>query len=158
MGIVELDKPRGKWCDHAMPGRGCAIYAQRPESCRVFSCLWLLDEALGPEWKPEKSKLVIVPDNDTRATRVYVDASSPDAWKKEPYFSSLLDFMGKGLAEGRLLFINIGTRHGLLLPDTKSRWRLEDLGTLKAGDQVRLKRGGTPFATDYRVEVVRGPG
>jgi hypothetical protein len=157
MGIVELDKPRNVWCDHAMPGRGCAIYEQRPDSCRVFSCLWLLDEALGEHWKPEKSKLVIVPDGDTGATRVYVDAAAPDAWKKEPYFSSLLDFMQKGLAEGRLLFINVGNRHGLLLPDPRTRWRLEDLGTLKAGDQVRLKRGGLPFAVDYQVEIVKGP-
>lgn len=157
MGIEELDKPRGKWCEHAMPGRGCAIYDNRPHSCRVFSCMWLLDTALDEVWKPEKSKLVIVPDNDSKVTRVYVDAATPDAWKREPYFSSLLDFMQKGIAEGRLLFINIGTRHGLLLPDARHGWRLEELGTLKAGDQVRLKRGGYPFATSYQVEIVRQP-
>jgi hypothetical protein len=155
MGIEELEKPRGVWCDHAMPGRGCAIYDARPHSCRVFSCLWLLDEGLGEEWKPEKSKLVIVPDNDTKATRVYVDAASPNAWKREPYHSSLLDFMHKGIAEGRLVFINVGTRHGLLLPDPQNGWRLEELGTLHAGDQVRLKRAGYPFATSYQVEIVR---
>ncbi len=155
MGIVELEKPRSVWCDHAMPGRGCAIYAQRPHSCSVFSCLWLLDETLGEEWKPEKSKLVIVPDNDTRATRVYVDAAAPDAWKREPYYSSLLDFMRKGLAEGRLLFINVGNRNSLLLPEGAQGWRLADLGQLHAGDEVRLKRVGPPFATRYEVEIVR---
>ena len=157
MGIVELDKPRSRWCDHAMPGRGCAIYDQRPHSCRVFSCLWLLDEGLGEEWKPEKSKLVIVPDNDGRATRVYVDASSPDAWKREPYYHSLLDFMQTGLMEGRLLFINVGNKNGLLLPDGKDGWRLEDLGKIQAGDEIRLKRIGYPFTTRYEVEIARRP-
>ena len=37
----------------------------------------------------------------------------------------------------------------------KAGWRLEDLGTLHAGDEVRLKRAGYPFATHYQVEVVR---
>ena len=155
MGIVELEKPKGVWCDHAVPGRGCAIYDQRPDSCRVFSCLWLLDEALGEEWKPEKSKLVIVPDNDGKATKVFVDGSSPDAWKREPYYSALLDFMQKCLLEGRLLFINVGSKSGLLLPDAKDGWRLEDLGKLQAGDEIRLKRAGHPFATRYEVEIVR---
>ncbi|MBV9549451.1 MAG: hypothetical protein JO256_07240 [Alphaproteobacteria bacterium] len=155
MGIVELEKPRGTWCEHALPGRGCAIYDQRPDTCRAFSCLWLLNSALGEEWKPEKCKLVIVPDDLTKATRVYVDASSPDAWKREPYFSSLLDFMQKGLLEGRLLFINVGNKNSLLLPDVNAGWRLEDLGKLQEGDEVRLKRAGYPFATRYEVEVVR---
>lgn len=157
MGIVELEKPRNVWCDHAIPGRGCAIYDQRPHSCSVFSCLWLLDAELGEEWKPERSKLVIVPDNDSRATRVYVDAASPDAWKREPYHQSLLDFMQKGMLEGRLLFINIGNKHGLLLPDARAGWRLEDLGTLQAGDEIKLKRIGYPFATRYEVEIARKP-
>ena len=155
MGIVEMEKPRGVWCDHAVPGQGCAIYDQRPQSCRVFSCLWLLDPALGEEWKPEKSKLVIVPDNDNKATRVYVDSSSPDAWKREPYHRALLDFMQNGLLEGRLLFINVGNKNALLLPDAKDGWRLEDLGKLREGDEVRLKRVGPPFAPRYEVEIAR---
>ncbi len=157
MGIVELEKPRGAWCNHAVPGRGCAIYEQRPDSCRVFSCLWLLDPALGEEWKPEKSKLVIVPDDDKKVTRVYVDAAAPEAWKREPYHSSLLDFMRNGLMEGRLLFINVGNRNGLLLPDGGDGWRLQDLGKLQAGDEVQLRRSGPPFAPRYEAEVKRRP-
>lgn len=157
MGILELDKPKGVWCEHVLQGRGCGIYADRPHSCRVFSCLWLLEPTLGEEWKPEKSKLVIVPDNDTRATRVYVDAATPNAWMREPYLSALVDFMHKGMAEGRLVFINVGVKHSLMLPDAKAGWRLEPLGTLQAGDEVRLKRAGYPFATSYQVEIVRKP-
>ena len=41
---------------------------------------WLRNEALGPEWKPEKSKIVLV----SRYGRMvaYVDPSTPTAWKK----------------------------------------------------------------------------
>jgi hypothetical protein len=155
MGIVELEKPKGSWCDHAVPGQGCSIYAERPHSCRVFSCLWLLDEGLGEEWKPEKSKLVIVPDTDPRVTKVFVDGASPDAWKREPYYSSLLDFMQRGMAEGRLLFINVGNKNSLLLPDARHGWRLEDVGNAQAGDEIRLKRIGPPFAARYEVEIIR---
>ena len=51
----------------------------------------------------------------------------------------------------------LGTRNALLLPDARDGWRLEDLGKLQAGDEVRLKRTGHPFATRYEVEIVRRP-
>lgn len=153
MGILELEKPKGVWCSHAVPGCGCAIYPDRPNSCREFSCLWLLDRSLGEEWKPEKSKLVIVPEG--KATKVFVDGATPDAWKREPYYSALLDFMQRGVLEGHLLFINVGSGNGLLLPDARNGWRLMELGKVQAGDEIRLKRIGHPSAAHYDVEIVR---
>ena len=41
MAVYELDKPRGECCKH-VNGKGCGIYADRPQSCREFECLWLL--------------------------------------------------------------------------------------------------------------------
>ncbi len=40
MHVPALDKAKGAPCPHAEPGR-CAIYAERPEACRRFACLWL---------------------------------------------------------------------------------------------------------------------
>ena len=52
--IEEFAKPPGVWCKHAISGKGCGIYAQRPGSCRAFYCLWMQDAALlGSKWKPE---------------------------------------------------------------------------------------------------------
>lgn len=43
MRIAELDKPQNTRCPNQCAS-GCAIYAERPESCRRWSCLWLLAE------------------------------------------------------------------------------------------------------------------
>src|SRR4029450_3980750 len=57
--VPDLDKPRSVWCPHCVAGKGCGIHVKRPNICRTFFCNWLLDEALGPEWKPERCKFVL---------------------------------------------------------------------------------------------------
>jgi len=42
MGVEELDKPAFKPCRHEVV-QGCSIYNDRPQSCRNFVCVWLLD-------------------------------------------------------------------------------------------------------------------
>jgi hypothetical protein len=155
MGIYALEKPRGAWCPHAMPGRGCAVYDDRPDECRTFSCLWLLDDNLGPEWKPEKSKMVLTADETTKRTMVYVDTAAPDAWRKPPFHQRLMALMQAGLPLGRLVFIVVGERTGLLLPAENNEMRLEELGRLEPGDAVTLKRTGYPHATRYDAVVTR---
>src|SRR3984957_9612956 len=87
--IEALDKPMNVWCPHCAPGRGCKIYESRPAECRTFSCGWLIDTTIPEDWKPDRSKLVIVPEPETRNTLVHVDAGTPDAWRREPYHSGL---------------------------------------------------------------------
>ncbi|MEM9302400.1 MAG: hypothetical protein AAGE01_09840 [Pseudomonadota bacterium] len=55
-----LEKPAGKWCQHCKPGAGCTIYESRPDPCREFECLWLVDSAglLPEEARPDRSKLM----------------------------------------------------------------------------------------------------
>jgi len=42
---VQLDdehvKVKDQWCPFAQKGVGCSIYAERPQPCQVFVCLWL---------------------------------------------------------------------------------------------------------------------
>jgi len=56
LGITELDKPVGKWCQFCDIGHGCKIYDTRPGECRTFHCMWLVDERLSDIWKPDRSK------------------------------------------------------------------------------------------------------
>lgn len=59
--IRVLDKPAGQWCRHCEPGgRGCTIYESRPEPCRAFDCLWLIDSAklLPDDARPDRSKIM----------------------------------------------------------------------------------------------------
>jgi hypothetical protein len=39
VGVQELSKPHWTRCRHQC-GTGCAIYEERPRSCRGYSCLW----------------------------------------------------------------------------------------------------------------------
>ena len=82
MGIDELRKPPSVWCQHAEIGKGCKIYEDRPESCRVFRCLWLNDPRLPDEMRPDKSKVVFHVEKDKGRLKVNVDPDRPDAWKK----------------------------------------------------------------------------
>lgn len=82
MGISELNKPPGPWCSHAVKGKGCGIYEQRPGSCRQFGCFWLLGN-LAPEYKPNKVKAVIAIPPGEDHVRVYLDAGCSN-WDAGP--------------------------------------------------------------------------
>jgi hypothetical protein len=89
MGVRELNKARGTWCVHCKPGTGCGIYAERPEACRTFLCGWLTNPRFGPEWKPDRSKMVIVVSPDGNGLDFQCDPGVPEAWRKEPYFGEI---------------------------------------------------------------------
>ena len=60
LGVNELSKPAGQQCVFEDRGRGCRIYAERPQVCRSFQCLWLRDPALLPndDQRPDRSHVV----------------------------------------------------------------------------------------------------
>ncbi len=148
MGIEALGKPLGAWCAHCQPGKGCAIYPDRPQECRSFSCAWLINERLGEEWYPKKSKIVLALQPDRIIA--HVDPGAPDAWRREPYFGMLNQMMQAGLAKGRLVYAAVNAHHILLLPD-----RQEDVGHLGAADEVELATVAKPGGLEYRVTVHR---
>ena len=45
LAVHELDKPVNTVCKYDAGG-SCAIYSERPQSCRDYECLWLVSE----EW------------------------------------------------------------------------------------------------------------
>jgi hypothetical protein len=148
LGNAELNKPLGDWCTHCLPGQGCAIYADRPHECRKFTCAWLGDDNLGEEWYPKKSKIVLTYESDRIVA--HVDPGTPDAWRKQPYFTVLNQMMQDGLANGRLVYAAINEHHILLLPD-----RQEDLGVLAGQDEVALAVVRKGAGLEYQVTVRR---
>jgi hypothetical protein len=88
MGIKTLDKPPGVWCRHCKAKNGCSIYQTRPDECRDYNCWWLENPELGPDWRPEKSKIVI--NRLENSLRLRCDPGFPQAWRKEPYYSMIL--------------------------------------------------------------------
>ena len=149
LGIGALHKPGGQWCPHCQPGTGCGIYDTRPAECRTFHCDWLRNEALGPEWKPEKSKIVLA--SSGKKILAYVDPSSPTAWRKSPFIERLTALMQAALPDGVLVYVAVANRYTLLLPD-----RQEEIGLLGPKDEVMLKTFRTPQGLQYEVEVLRG--
>ena len=114
--IPELSKPTNQWCDHCRPGQGCAIYETRPKVCREFECQWLTDLAIGEEWRPTRSKMVLrmlkLLDHDGKLLLdVNVDCGFPGAWLDSPYYEQLKKFCA-----GFAVQVNIGQRHIAILP------------------------------------------
>jgi hypothetical protein len=100
VGVSELDKPPGVWCDHCNIGSatGCQIYEVRPEGCRQFECLWLqtgnsnVTRALPDEMRPDRCKAVFIPPtDDTKIVSVFVDPATPDEWKKSRLLREYID-------------------------------------------------------------------
>lgn len=150
MGIEALKKAQGVWCAHCAPGKGCNRYSDRPQECVTFNCAWLIDEKLGEEWYPKKSRIVLTMEPDRIIA--HVDPGTPDVWRRQPYYGVLHQMMQTGLQRGRLVYVALNAHHILLLPD-----REEDLGVLGPADEVELATVARPAGMEYRVSV-RRPG
>jgi hypothetical protein len=61
----EFHKPPGVRCTHLCAG-GCAIYEKRYSACRSYYCGWRCMDALGEEWRPDRSGVLFdrIPDGD----------------------------------------------------------------------------------------------
>ena len=119
MGVTALEKPAGKWCRHFSKAGGCAVYGTRPQDCRVFNCLWLLTEALGPEWKPTTAGFVLHSERSGTRLIVECDAARPHDWRREPYQSALRTWAA---APGMEVLVFAGQR-GVRLGETDAAVR-----------------------------------
>lgn len=140
--IEELDKVHGAWCVHAKPGRGCAIYADRPQSCRAFHCGWLAS-ALPDEWFPAKSKIVLITEAGGGITAV-VDSARPDAWREPPFHPQLKRWAQAGISSGRQVVVRVGKRTIAVLPD-----RDVDLGAMEPGERVLVESMTGPTGVTF---------
>jgi hypothetical protein len=118
--IQEVNKPDGQWCQHCSTRTKCDIYATRPAVCADYYCVYMLGD-LSEDWRPTKSKLMVSAMLDGSLT-ISVDASRPDAWKKEPYFSLIRQWSGQ-----RPVKVFVGLHGFVVRPDG-----IDDLGILGA--------------------------
>lgn len=59
MPIKDIDKPALKKCKHQKFNKGCAIYQQRPKSCRLWECAWLSGKLPSNCRRPDKVGYVV---------------------------------------------------------------------------------------------------
>jgi hypothetical protein len=143
MVITALNKPYGKWCDHCEPGVGCKIYSDRPDECRTFMCMWLVDARLGPEWKPNKSKIVITNARDGNGLEIRCDPGFPQAWRREPYYSQILELAHAARPHDGTIVVCVLNRMTLVAPE----------GEFPLGDVMDDDRIIREFSSDRLVSV-----
>ncbi len=99
MKVHELDKPAHLWCAHCDVAKGCAIYETRPESCRIYDCLWLqtqrLSRPMAAELRPDRCRVVIGTANGGEDVILYLDPDRPDAWKRPAMQDFLRELHGR---------------------------------------------------------------
>jgi len=140
VGVVEIAKPGGVWCPHCKSGTGCTIYQSRFASCRTFYCQWMMEKSLGPEWKPDRAKFVLVKSDAGRHLSACVDPGYPSAWRRSPYYEQLRQWAAEGLQRfPNLHIVNamIGSHCILILPD-----RDVDIGDLASDEMIELSVAG----------------
>jgi len=102
--VPQLDKPAGARCPHQRHSCGCAIYADRPNSCRLWVCRWLINDDTGDLRRPDRSHYVIdimpdyvtITDNATGeqqhvgVVQIWVDERHPGA-HRDPALRAFLE-------------------------------------------------------------------
>ena len=131
MSIAELNKLAGVWCGHCQPTTGCSIYGKRPAECRTFNCVWLVDERLGPEWKPDRSKLVVTIARDGNGIEVRCDPKFPNAWRQEPYRTQIAKWSEGAQLDNGSVVVLASDRLTLVSPDGEFY-----LGPVSEGDTI----------------------
>lgn len=122
----EINKPANTKCKHQRSGKGCAIYEQRPWSCRFWVCEWLKNNDSRDLRRPDRVGYVVdcIPDYITRVNndtgeridipciQVWVDPDRPQAFR-DP---ALLDYLQRrAMREGAVALIRRGDKPGLVL-------------------------------------------
>jgi hypothetical protein len=131
LAIPELTKSDNVWCEHCEIGRGCNIYASRPQVCRSFDCRYIVDPTLSDEWNPAEAHFLLRAYENKLI--VQVDPKRPDAWKKKLYHAGLRQHARAVYPRGGQIFIKIGARTIALLPD-----REVDLGICTEGVRIAI--------------------
>lgn len=119
--VEEFGKRASERCRYQRAGKGCAIYRQRPLSCAMWNCRWLVDPDAADLPRPDRARYVldmmpdyvVLTDEGCEPTKVPVlqvwcDPAFPDAHRAQS-FRSWLD------RQGICALIRYGSRDGFLL-------------------------------------------
>ena len=131
--VDEINKPNGQWCPHCVQGRGCTIYADRPNECRRFQCGYLMWPALSEHWLPVRSKLVVAFKPDGNEIVIHVDPGVPNAWRAEPFYSDIHSLAGLAARTGYTIFVQVGRRMIAVFPDHEV-----DLGVVAEDERILI--------------------
>jgi hypothetical protein len=146
LAVKALNKPPGVDCVHAVSGKGCQIYADRPAACVAFHCEFLLDPKLASHWRPKRSRMVLYYDDEAKRMGVHVDPARPDAWTQAPYYDDLKRWARAAAPIRGQVIVRVGEERIAILPDRDKR-----LGALDADQVLVSVEYETPVNVIYDV-------
>ena len=133
LAVHGASKPKRQWCKHCKVGKGCAIYADRPQDCRDFNCMYISGGAgaLGEHWFPAQSKMIVCADPTIPRIEIQVDDGRADAWRREPFYSEIKAWSRAALRDGGQVMVCLPDRTIVILPQEDV-----DLGKLEESDRI----------------------
>ena len=72
------------------------MYEHRPKACRDFSCLWLTDETMSDDFRPDRVGLYPSGNLGDECIKIIVDPEHVDNWKTERGKDVVDHFLDKG--------------------------------------------------------------
>jgi hypothetical protein len=145
MGVTEIEKPKGVWCEYCEVGTGCQIYQSRPHSCKEFHCAFLILNILTEAWRPSKCKIVVAAELDGKRLAAHVDPSRPNAWKAEPYYGQLKRWARLAVQKRHQVLVYIGRRAIAILPGQDV-----DLGVIGDDEVIVMGERSTSLGLEQR--------
>lgn len=149
MAVEPLNKPRAVWCAHCDQKSGCRIYAERPEACRTFYCGYRRLAQIDERWYPAKAKLLVNYESASKRISVHVDPARAEAWRAEPFHSTLQRWARRAIAEGGTVVVWTGPRAVVILPQGE-----RDLGVVREDQFILPVHRPTPRGPVLDYELV----
>lgn len=150
LAVHELGKPPGTWCKHCPTRRACAIYDRRPQECRDFNCGWLTSTAIGEEWNPRKSRIVLAAELDGQRLVAMVHPDRPDAWRRQPFYGQLKAWSRAAVEYKGQIVVKVAGRCFVILPD-------EDVELGHVGDDEVIVSTYTPTPSGVDIKAMKLP-
>ena len=127
IGVTELEKPAGEWCKHCEVGKGCKIYAERPETCSAWHCGWQMLPFLSDVWYPASARMVInVIRKESHLVMIFcVDPGMRNRWKEPRWNERLRRLARVGMEQSVPIFlvrVEDGQDRWVILPNGAAKW------------------------------------
>lgn len=139
LGVESVGKEKGQWCAHCRVGKGCSIYADRPDDCRAFNCVYVASEALGEHWFPARAKMIVCSNPEVARLEIHVDEGRVNAWRTEPYYSEIKQWARAATRDNGQILVCLPDRTIVILPHADV-----DLGRLEQDDRILCQEIMTP--------------
>jgi hypothetical protein len=79
--------------------------------------MWLLDPRLGPEWKPDRSKIVLNVAPTGNGIVIRCDPGYPHAWRREPYYQKIQQWALAARPRDGTVIVLVGNDMTIITPD-----------------------------------------